>query len=309
MEVYCSLCNTGHLSGLTGNICVVCASSATSASPTSLALSGSLLSLIVEEAAYANGYMEGYLRGQRVVKQERAISDYEEEKITDNVSIGITRYLCYRWRIRDFGAETGNIKDNAADDDIVGCFIIRRDKVPQPSLRNVQHLQTLQRMCKDCSTPVLLVLNLPLESSSSSSSSWILSITYRAYFLSADSKNLIPLPVHVITANGGDNYNSSSNNFSGRTINTNESLFNFDSFSLYCKGTFSDEQQRTLERKTTMDIISATDTFIHTIQKLDQIKSDMIQAIDLENEVSALRRKVEENMKAKAVERTTKTTT
>ena len=75
--VYCGICNVRHEGSednTGGNyICVVCASNAASSSsssipPSSLALSGTLLSLLYEEAAYTDSYIEGILRGQRLLK-------------------------------------------------------------------------------------------------------------------------------------------------------------------------------------------------------------------------------------------------
>ena len=45
-----------------------------------------------------------------------------------------------------------------------------------------------------------------------------------------------------------------------------------------------------------LDIVATADTFIHTMQKLDDIKGEILQVIDLENEVSELRQKVEKMM-------------
>ena len=220
------------------------------------------------------------------------MSDYEEEKVTAVVSVGVTRYLSYKGRIQDFQEEIKGMKDKEIED-VVGCFIIRRDKASQPSLRNVRYLQTLQQMNKDLPFPILLVLSVP-PLVASQASSWIISMSYNAYCLSPDSNSVLSLPVHIVTSNGsGDSSNGAGNIGSNRIDSRiDESVFNFNSFSLYSKDEFDSNKQR----KANLDIVATADTFIHTMQKLDDIKGEILQVIDLENEVSELRQKVEKMM-------------
>ena len=309
MEGYCGICNAKHsrLSGSGGNyLCVACASSSSSSSssspsipPSSLTLSGTLLSLLYEEASYTDSYVEGLLKGQFVTKQYQAVSDYEEESIIATVTAGVTRFLSYKGRIQDFHAEIGRMKEKEVDS-LMGCFLIRRDKVSQPSFRNVQYLQALQRVNKNIANPVLLVLNVPgVEKSSPPSSSWIINMSYNAYVLSADSSSITPLPVHIITTNSGSGNLAGHGNKTSTNTNVmvDESLFNFNSFVLYDQDDCSnDDQKKMLENKTNLDIINTTDTFIQTIQKLDDIKGEIMQVIDLEKEVSSLRQRVKKQL-------------